>query len=133
MFRGLERGAGGRGRWMAVRRGTVATASKRHGRKGRGKGKTGWRCSLTQCGAPGALARWRKEAAHRVAEVRQRRACTARVLRGEAVAARLVGPRAWGGGYIWQLSGLGVWAQGATRAEDVPQPDLSASPSLARA
>jgi hypothetical protein len=40
-FRDFERGAGGRGRRTTSRRGTAATASKRRGGKGRGKGKTG--------------------------------------------------------------------------------------------
>jgi hypothetical protein len=41
-FRGLERGAEGQGRRTTARRGTAVTASKCHGRKRRGKGKTGW-------------------------------------------------------------------------------------------
>jgi hypothetical protein len=40
-FRGLERGARDRGRRMAMRRGTVATASKRCSGKGRGRRKAG--------------------------------------------------------------------------------------------
>jgi hypothetical protein len=40
-FRGLEQGAGGRGRWTTARRSMMATASKRRGGRGRGKGKAG--------------------------------------------------------------------------------------------
>jgi hypothetical protein len=40
VFKGLRRGAGGRGRQMAARHGTTVIASKRRGGKGRGKGKS---------------------------------------------------------------------------------------------
>jgi hypothetical protein len=39
-FRALEPSVGDQGRRTAARCGTVATVSKRHGGKGRGKGKT---------------------------------------------------------------------------------------------
>jgi hypothetical protein len=63
-FRGLERGAGGRGRRMTVRCGTAVTASKRHGWRGRGKGEAGRRGHLPQRGTP-AAARSNKGAARR--------------------------------------------------------------------
>jgi hypothetical protein len=77
-LRGMHLGAwldemgAGEGRMAAELRRGIARA----GRQGRGT-KRGWRCSLPQRGAPGALAR-RREAARRAAEVR-RRACAARV------------------------------------------------------
>jgi hypothetical protein len=52
---------------------------------------------------------------------------------GEVAAVGFAGLRARGGGFIGRMRGLGMRAQGATRAEAVPRPDSGASPSLARA
>jgi hypothetical protein len=63
-FRGLERGAGDRGRRITARRGTEVTASKHRGEKGRGKGKVGQRGPLPQ-GGTSAAARGNRGAARR--------------------------------------------------------------------